>query len=115
MSVDRGTIVYADDPFNPDGTGRPWVVINTPAMPYSDTQHVVLTLTSKTWHDDRIPIDDDDLAAGSLPETSSILPWAVAAIEADDIDETLGRVYESVVDEATKQFVSYLGLDPGVR
>lgn len=112
MTISRGTIVYADDPFKEGDTGRPWVVVNTSDVPFHGEQYVALTLSTKTWYDDRLPITDADLLDGGLPRDSSILPWAVASIDPEDIDRKLGRLKADVVDEAVWQLVRYLGISP---
>ena len=110
MTFFRGTVVYATDPFKSGDAGRPWVIVNTPDMPFHGEQYVVLTLSTKTWYDDRLPIADGDLPEGGLPKDSSILPWAIATVDHGDVDRKLGRVDESVVDEAVWALVGYLGI-----
>ena len=61
MSLARGTIVYGDDPFKGEAASRPWVVISSPTMPFHGEQYIVLTLTTKTWYEERILIDDSDI------------------------------------------------------
>ncbi|WP_255171217.1 type II toxin-antitoxin system PemK/MazF family toxin [Natrononativus amylolyticus] len=112
MSVDRGTIVYAADPFKDGDSGRPWVIISTPEMPFQGEQYIVLTLSTKTWYENRIPIETDDVIEGGLPDESSILPWAVQSLGPDAIDRTLGVLREDVVDIAVGTLVSYLGIRP---
>ncbi|WP_255194205.1 type II toxin-antitoxin system PemK/MazF family toxin [Natronobeatus ordinarius] len=113
MTVTRGTIVYAADPFKDGDAGRPWVVVNTSDMPFHGEQYVALTLTTKTWHDERIPIEDEDLIDGGLPEDSSILPWAVASLDPDDINRELGVLNEAVVDAAVATLAAYVGARTG--
>ncbi|MDZ7730795.1 MAG: hypothetical protein U5K37_07585 [Natrialbaceae archaeon] len=60
-------------------------------MPFHGEQYILLTLSSKTWHDDRLPIEDTDLLEGMLPQESSILPWAVTSIG----DSEITRSYRS--------------------
>lgn len=111
MSFDRGTIVYADDPFRDDDSGRPWVIINTAEIPFHGDQYIALALTTKTWYDERLPIDEDDLIDGGLPKTGSILPWAVGALGPDEIDRELGTLADAVVDAAVTDLTSYFGVD----
>lgn len=115
MTIERGTIVYAADPFKDQGDGRPWVIVNTSEMPFHGEQYVGLTLSSKTWYDDRLPIDSEDVIDGDLPVDSSVLPWAVASIDSADVDSVLGVLRESVVDEAVSQLVGYLGIRVGSK
>jgi mRNA-degrading endonuclease toxin of MazEF toxin-antitoxin module len=110
MTAPRGAIVYAAAPFKRGGAGRPWVIVNTPEMPFHGEQYVALALTTRTWYEERLSIADDDLLEGGLPEDSSILPWAVGSIDPDDIDRELGRLDERVVDDAVRALASYLGV-----
>ncbi|ADD03720.1 PemK family protein [Natrialba magadii ATCC 43099] len=110
MTLSRGTIVYGDDPFKGDDAARPWVVISTTEMPFHGDQYIALTLTTQTWYDDRIPINETDLIDGGLPKQSSILPWAVASLSPDHIDRELGTLDASAVDDAVRELVSYLGV-----
>ena len=112
MRFDRGTIVYAADPFKDADSGRPWVIISTSEMPFQGEQYIVLTLSTKTWYEERIPIANDDLTEGGLPEESSILPWAVLSLDPNEIDRKLGTLHEDVVDDAAVALVSYLGILP---
>lgn len=110
MTHDRGTIVLADDPFKGDDASRPWLPIGTDEMPFRGDQYIALTLSTKTWYDERVPIDDD-IIDGGLPKDSSILPWAVTSVEATRIDRELGTLDETLVDNVVKQFGSYIGLE----
>ncbi|MEY7851595.1 type II toxin-antitoxin system PemK/MazF family toxin [Natrarchaeobius sp. A-rgal3] len=111
MTYDRGTIVFADDPFKGDSASRPWLIIGTDETPFHGGQYIALTLSPKTWYDERVPIDDDDLLDGGLPKDSSILPWAVASVDSSRIDRELGVLDERLVDEVVRRLGSYIGLD----
>lgn len=80
MSLPRGAIVYGEDPFKDASSGRPWLIINTPEMPFHGEQYIALTLSTRTWHDERLPLDTDDLLEGGLPQESAVLAWAVASL-----------------------------------
>lgn len=115
MSFPRGTIVYGEDPFNDAGSGRPWLLINTPEMPFHGEQYIALTLSTRTWYDERLPLATDDLLEGGLPEESAVLPWAVASLSPDGIERKLGRATKDVVAEAVATLISYVGIVPGKR
>ena len=111
MTHERGTIVFADDPFKGDDASRPWLIIGTDEAPFHGDQYIALTLSTKTWNDERIPIEDDDLIDGGLPKNSSILPWAIASVEATRIDRELGTLEETLVDDVVTEFGSYIGVE----
>lgn len=134
VAFDRGDVVWGIDPFksNDGGSGivpRPWVVISDESVPFHPEQYRCVTLTSRTWHERSIPIDDDDWLEGGAPETSAILPWSVSAIKHDLLDTTgelvaaidggpsdgikrsdgyQGCLKRSVLDDATNHLVGYL-------
>lgn len=115
MSLPRGTIVYGMDPFKDADSGRPWLIINTPEMPFHGEQYIALSLSTRTWYDERLPLDADDLLEGGLPRESAVLPWAVASRSPSGIDRELGRTTEDVVNEAVATLGSYLGIVPEER
>ena len=110
MPLARGTIVYGDDPFKGESASRPWVVVNSPDMPFHGDQYIVLTLTTKTWYENRIPIGDADLVEGGLPDHSSILPWAVSSLDPEHVDRELALLDADVVDDACHRLAAYIGL-----
>ncbi|WP_312910897.1 type II toxin-antitoxin system PemK/MazF family toxin [Natronosalvus caseinilyticus] len=74
-------------------------------------QCIAVTLSTKTWYDERVQIADGDIIDGGLPKDSSILPWAVASIDVTRIDRELGTLDEKLVDEVVRQLGSYIGLE----
>jgi len=110
MSLVRGTILYGDDPFKGNAASRPWVVISSPTMPFHGEQYIVLTLTTKTWYEDRIPIDDADIVGGGLPDHSAVLPWAVSSLNPEHINRELAVLDEGVVNDACNALGEYLGI-----
>jgi len=111
MTYDRGTIVFADDPFKGNDASRPWLIIGTDETPFHGDQYIALTLSTKTWYGERVPIEDDDIIDGGLPKDSSILPWAVASVESPQIDRELGTLDERLVDDVVNQLGSYIGVE----
>lgn len=81
--------------------------------PFHGEQYIVLTLSTRAWYDERLPLDADDLLEGGLPQESAILPWAVASLGPDGIERTLRRTTEDVVDGTVVTLISYLGIAPG--
>ncbi|WP_238717320.1 hypothetical protein [Natronorubrum halophilum] len=79
--------------------------------PFHGDQYIALTLSTKMWYDERVPIDDDDIIGGGLPKDSSILPWAVASVETTRIDRELGTLDESLVDDVVGQLGAYIGIE----
>lgn len=145
VAFERGDVVWGVDPFKrdtrpsdtPDDVDpagdlppRPWLVVSDESVPYHPEQYVCLTLTSRGYHADAVPLDDDDWTEGGAPSNSAILPWAIATVRHEYLDTT-GRLLDrldtgvfdddfdlsngyqghperSVVDDATEEVVSIL-------
>lgn len=108
MKFERGDVVYGADPFKGEDYARPWLIISNQTHPFHGDQYIVLALTTKTWHDGLIAIDDDAWVEGSTPKPSSVIPWSVETIEQSDIEYWQGTLAEAVVNEATTILVAYV-------
>jgi hypothetical protein len=108
-TYERGDIVEASDPFRDDNPSRPFCLISTAEHPFHGEQYVTLTLTTKSWYDETIPVDADDFSEGSVPEKSALVPWGIVSPAHGDITNWFGRLEQPVVDAAVEQLVGYLG------
>ena len=107
MSADRGTVVFATDPFKRDA-GRPFLVISDTETPFHGDQYITLALTTRTWYDDRIELSDDDWVDGGAPKSSSIMPWSVNAVDDDWVSHEQGRLRDDVVRRGIDRLHAYL-------
>lgn len=108
----RGHVVLAPDPFKSDHEAtRPWVVINTDRHPFDGEQYVVMGLTTRTWYDDRIPLAADDYRHRSAPETSSIIPHAVASLSPSLVTDYVCRIHNEPLNRAVETLLPYLHPD----
>lgn len=101
-------VVEATDPFKPGGVSRPFVVINTADHPFHGEQYIALTLTTKTWHDETIPLTEEDFVDGTVPKKSFVVPWSINSLQDTDIETYLGRLSTSPVVEAVRTSIDYL-------
>lgn len=108
MSYNRGDVVEAGDPFTDANTSRPFLIISTDEHPFHGDQYVAVTLTTKTWYDETIGLEDTDFVKGAVPERSSIVPWGVASLGHDDVTDWFGRIDGEVVDHAVEALTGYL-------
>jgi len=109
MSWERGDVVVATDPFRDDeSAGRPFLVVSTDETPFHGEQYIALALTTRTWHDERIPLEDAHWMDGGAPESSSIMPWSVNAVRTEWVNYRQGTLHEDVVDRAVERVVTYL-------
>ena len=109
MTVGRGDVIVATDPFKEDDTtGRPFLILNRTETPFHGQQYITCSLTTRTWHEDRIPLMDDHWVEGGAPKSSSIMPWSVNSIKSDWISFRQGRLNENIVDQAVAQLREYI-------
>ncbi|MFB6084194.1 MAG: hypothetical protein ABEJ94_08120 [Halorientalis sp.] len=80
-------MVWGIDPFKQDSTvnddpahrnsgvaPRPWLVISTESVPFHPEQYLCVTLTTRTWHDESIPIPEDGWVDGGAPTETAVMP-----------------------------------------
>ncbi|QCS43980.1 type II toxin-antitoxin system PemK/MazF family toxin [Natrinema versiforme] len=108
MSYERGDVVVALDPFRDGSSGRPFLLIDYEKTPFHGEQYISLSLTTRTWYEERIPLDEADWEEGGAPRSSSIMPWSVNSIDSDLIESYQGRLRNDIVDEATAQLSEYV-------
>lgn len=108
MSAERGDVVVGTDPFKDDTTGRPFLVINRSETPFHGEQYIALSLTTRTWHDERIPLSDDHWRDGGAPRSSSIMPWSVTSVKTEWISYRQGTLHEEIVDRAVTRLLRYV-------
>lgn len=141
VAFERGDVVWGIDPFkqdpfsddqpqgDDDGVApRPWLVISTEAVPFHPEQYLCVTLTTRTWHEDSIPLTETSWEEGGAPEETSIMPWSVSAIQHEFLDTTgelmvrlgaipddeipengyQGQLKPDLVNAVTRQLIEYL-------
>lgn len=108
MSYERGDVVIALDPFKDGSSGRPFLVISDETTPFHGDQYIVLSLTTRTWHEDRMPLAEADWVDGGAPRSSSIMPWSANSIDETLIESYQGTIRDEIVDEATARLSEYV-------
>ena len=97
------------DPFEPDDDAtRLWVVVNNEDHPFDKQQYVVMGLTTRTWYDERIPLEEDDYRDRKAPRNSSIVPHAVASLQPALATDYVCRVRDETLDRAVETLTEYL-------
>ncbi|MCX2818824.1 type II toxin-antitoxin system PemK/MazF family toxin [Haladaptatus sp. F3-133] len=81
---------------------------NNEEHPFDGEQYVVMALTTRTWYDERVPLDEGDFVDGSAPRDSSIVPHAVASLQPRLMTEYICRVDGEAVDDAVDVLFEYL-------
>lgn len=144
IAFERGDVVWGVDPFKQDigvdtertmnlggVSPRPWLVISSESVPFHPEQYLCVTLSTKSWHDESIPLEAEDWLVGGAPRSSSLLPWSVSALRQDYLDTTgelvarlgefsdetapdsgfQGRLRSAVVDSVVRRLIGYLETD----
>lgn len=107
--LQRGHTVLAPDPFKPDDDlTRPWVVVNNERHPFDKQQYVVMGLTTRTWYDERIPLDEEDYHHRAAPRDSSIVPHAVASLKPALMTDYVCEIRDEPLDRAVETLTEYL-------
>ncbi|ELY68694.1 hypothetical protein [Natrinema versiforme] len=74
MKYERGDVVEAGDPFNEEKPSRPFAIVNTTAHPFDGEQYIAVTLATRTWYEETVPVTENDFLDGGLPKRSSLVP-----------------------------------------
>jgi len=107
--LERGHVVLAPDPFKlHDDATRPWVVVNNEQHPFDKQQYVVMGMTTRTWYEGRIPLDEDDYRHRSAPRDSALVPHAVASLGPALMTDYVCRIHDDPLNRAVQQLMSYL-------
>ena len=98
--ADRGTVVWAPDPFKTDaGNPRPWLVVSGERMPYPDEESIAVAFSTQSHHAGSFTVPSEAWIQGEPGQQSYVLPWTVATLK-EDI-HVVGR-QGSVIDEFTE-------------
>lgn len=104
-----GDVAYGADPFKGAAAARPWVIVsNHEGRPFHGEQYVVLALTTQTWLDGLVELEESDRLRGGTPRESRIAPWSVQSVSREDIDYWQGRLDTAVVRSAVSSLVADL-------
>lgn len=108
MSYERGDVVMAADPFEHTESGRPFLIVSTEDTPFHGEQYIAVSLTTRTWYEDRIPLTADHWLEGGAPKSSSIMPWSVTSLKHEWIDTYQGRLRSDIVDRTASSLADWI-------
>ena len=102
-----GDVVFGDDPYKGTDAARPWLLVsNHEGKPFHGDQYIGISLTTQSWLDGLIEIDEAAWIAGGTPEDSRIVPWAVQSISHTDVDYWQGRLREDLLADAVDALIA---------
>ncbi len=108
--ADRGTVVWAPDPFKTDGGNpRPWLVVSGEGMPYPDEESIAVAFTTQSHHAGSFAVPSEAWVRGEPGQQSYVLPWTLATLK--DGLHVVGRqgsVTDEFTDRVTTATISYL-------
>jgi mRNA-degrading endonuclease toxin of MazEF toxin-antitoxin module len=109
--ADRGTVVWAPDPFKTDGRNpRSWLVVSGERMPYPDQESVVVAFTTQSHHAGSFAVPSEAWVHGEPGQQSYVLPWTVATLKDDlHVVGRQGSITDEFTDQVTTATISYLG------
>lgn len=104
-----GDVVYGADPFKGAAAARPWVIVsNHEGRPFHGDQYLALALTTRTWMDGLIRLDDSDWQRGGTPSQSNVVPWGIQSIDREDVDYWQGSLDSEVLRAAVQSLIDEL-------
>ena len=108
--ADRGTVVWAPDPFKTDGGNpRPWVVVSGERMPYPDEESIAVAFTTQSHHAGSFAVPSEAWVRGEPGQQSFVLPWTVATLKDDlHVVGRQGSATDKFTDSVTAATISDL-------
>ncbi|WP_336023869.1 type II toxin-antitoxin system PemK/MazF family toxin [Halobellus salinisoli] len=100
-------MVWATDP--PSEKGRPMLVLGTPRFPNHGVQPITVLVSTKTYHEEALPLRDDDYKGNPLGERSHVLPWSLATLDsAGDVEHYLTTLVDERTEDVASQLIDYI-------
>jgi len=108
--ADRGTVVWAPDPFKTDsGNPRPWLIISDDRLPYPEKESIAVAFTTQSHHSGSLTVPGDSWVRGEPNQQSYVLPWTIATLkDAVHIVGTQGSITAAFTDQVVSATISYL-------
>ncbi|WP_245625920.1 hypothetical protein [Haloparvum sedimenti] len=98
-------MVVASDPFG-NTPRRPYLLISDHAHPFSEEQRIALGISTNDYPES-LPVAGS-FEVGTLNRESFIAPWAVVSLRTEDIDRTVARVTDELVENAVEAMIAYV-------
>lgn len=109
--LSNGDVVWSEDLYKEGDAGRPLLVVGNAEMADHGMQFVCVNLTSRTYHDHSIAIDEGDYENAPLPLESHALPWVFQTVSREHVQRYVTSITDEKHREITNEARSYLGRD----
>lgn len=108
--TDRGTVVWAPDPFKTDSENpRPWLVVSGGELPYADQESIAVAFTTQTHHPESMAVPSEAWIRGEPNQQSQVLPWTVATLKHDlHVVGTQGTITAEFTERVASATTSYI-------
>lgn len=105
--LERGDIVWGSDPIS--GKGRPLLLLGTPQFPNHGVQLITVLLSTKSYHEKSLTLQQDDYEGEPLGEQSHVLPWSLATLNsAADVEFYMASLGNERTDDVATEVISYI-------
>lgn len=108
--VERGTVVWAPDPFKTDaGNPRPWLVVSGERMPYPSEESIAVAFTTQSQHAGSFAVPSDAWVRGEPARQSFVLPWTIATLKDElHVVGQQGSVTDDFTEQVTAATIDYV-------
>lgn len=105
--LERGNIIWGTDPLS--DKGRPMLVLGTPRFPNHGLQLITVLVSTKAYHEESLPLRDDDYEGDPLGKRSYVLPWSLATLNsAAEVELQMTSLVEERTEDVATQSIGYI-------
>jgi len=108
-AIQNGDIVWSDDFYKDGDAGRPLLVVGTVEMDAHGMQYVCVALTSRTYHERSIEIQEQDYEDAPLPLESHALPWVFQTLSREHLRRYKTCITDEKLDAIIEAASHYIG------
>jgi len=105
--LERGDVVWGTDPLS--DKGRPMLVLATPQFPSHGIQLITVLTSTRTYHEESLPLRDRDYEGDPLGKRSHVLPWSLATLNsATEVEFHMTSLVDERLDDVATQSIGYI-------
>ncbi|SEH63240.1 hypothetical protein SAMN05192561_11615 [Halopenitus malekzadehii] len=85
------------------------LVLGSPEFPNHGVQFITVLISTKTYHEDSLTLQNDDYDDDPLGERSHVLPWSLVTLNsAADVDHYLTSLVDERTEDVASQLIDYI-------